>query len=184
MDLYLSPPHPFSRAVFQLPALSRPPPLSLFYRSRFLSVPPRSISNQVVDSFVIFRFPLFVEKSQEQFLNIFMGFHYLNQQKEKIQIHLLPLNVRLPTPLFELVLGVQPPMARTCWFNQHSFDSGFGIVDMNSFRLIELLDRHAYIRGYMNRHGQPDNPRSARVVLNDFVSVSPFPLPNDELSAV
>lgn len=34
----------------------------------------------------------------------------------------------------------------------------------------ELLNAHAYNRGFMTQNGQPDNPRSARYVLKDFVN--------------
>ncbi|KAJ9599173.1 hypothetical protein L9F63_010350, partial [Diploptera punctata] len=34
----------------------------------------------------------------------------------------------------------------------------------------ELLDAYGYNRGFMTQNGQPDNPRSARYVLKDFVN--------------
>ncbi|KYN00306.1 PREDICTED: large subunit GTPase 1 homolog [Cyphomyrmex costatus] len=34
----------------------------------------------------------------------------------------------------------------------------------------ELLNAHGYNRGFMTQNGQPDNPRSARYVLKDFVN--------------
>ncbi|XP_049944761.1 large subunit GTPase 1 homolog isoform X1 [Schistocerca serialis cubense] len=34
----------------------------------------------------------------------------------------------------------------------------------------ELLDAHGYCRGFMTQNGQPDNPRSARYILKDFIS--------------
>lgn len=33
----------------------------------------------------------------------------------------------------------------------------------------ELLDAYGSMRGFMTSHGQPDNPRSARVILKDYV---------------
>ncbi|KAL6257317.1 hypothetical protein P5V15_010892 [Pogonomyrmex californicus] len=34
----------------------------------------------------------------------------------------------------------------------------------------ELLNAHGYNRGFMTQNGQPDNPRSARYILKDFVN--------------
>lgn len=34
----------------------------------------------------------------------------------------------------------------------------------------ELLTAYGYMRGFMTAHGQPDQPRSARYVLKDYVS--------------
>ena len=35
----------------------------------------------------------------------------------------------------------------------------------------ELLSLYAYIRGYMGGHGNPDQARAARYILNDYVDV-------------
>uniref|UniRef100_A0A8C7YGS0 Large subunit GTPase 1 homolog n=1 Tax=Oryzias sinensis TaxID=183150 RepID=A0A8C7YGS0_9TELE len=36
----------------------------------------------------------------------------------------------------------------------------------------ELLTAYGYMRGFMTSHGQPDQPRSARYILKDYVNVS------------
>ncbi|KAH0624309.1 hypothetical protein JD844_008013 [Phrynosoma platyrhinos] len=45
----------------------------------------------------------------------------------------------------------------------------------------ELLTAYGYMRGFMTDHGQPDQPRSARYVLKDYVTVSFWQTPEPEL---
>jgi len=65
---------------------------------------------------------------------------------------------KIPKPIFEHLYGISLPQPKE------------GEDPQRPPTAQELLDRHAYIRGYMNRHGQPDHQRSGRVLLNDFVA--------------
>ncbi|KAI1296933.1 Large subunit GTPase 1 -like protein [Halotydeus destructor] len=58
---------------------------------------------------------------------------------------------------------------------RHIFESTYGIVlpseaDAGTLNSGELLNCYGYMRGFMSVRGLPDNPRSARYILKDFVN--------------
>ncbi|XP_035970292.2 large subunit GTPase 1 homolog [Halichoerus grypus] len=73
-----------------------------------------------------------------------------------------------------------PPVSLVCQnIPRHVLEATYGIniikprEDEDPHRLPtseELLTAYGYMRGFMTAHGQPDQPRSARYILKDYVS--------------
>ncbi|XP_015787052.1 large subunit GTPase 1 homolog [Tetranychus urticae] len=96
-------------------------------------------------------FPNFVSNKAEMILNGILPIDQMND-------HVPPINLLIslvPTYVFEVQYSITLPL------ETH-----------NDVQLTaeQLLNAYGYMRGFMTQRGLPDNPRSARYILKDFVN--------------
>lgn len=93
--------------------------------------------------------------------------NFVTNKAEMIVNGILPIDQMTDhVPAVNIVASVIP---------RHIFESTYGIVlpkpddDESPLKSDELLNSFGYMRGFMTQRGLPDNPRSSRYILKDFV---------------
>jgi len=99
-------------------------------------------------------FPNFVSNKAEMILS---GILPIDQMRD----HVPPVNLlsrRIPRQVIEVTYGVNIAKPKEGERPDRPPTSS------------EILNAHALLRGFMTSHGQPDNARSARIILKDYVN--------------
>lgn len=99
-------------------------------------------------------FPSFVSNKANMVLS---GILPIDQMRD----HISPMNLlsrRIPRKVIEVTYGLNIPSPRE------------GEDPDRPPTSAEILNAHALLRGFMTSHGQPDNARSARIILKDYVN--------------
>ncbi|KAK4297448.1 hypothetical protein Pmani_030143 [Petrolisthes manimaculis] len=99
-------------------------------------------------------FPAFVTTKQEMIIS---GILPIDQMRNEVP----PINLvasRIPRKVFENMYGITIPKPRE------------GEDPDRAPTSEELLNAYGFMRGYMTQRGLPDNPRSARYILKDYMN--------------
>nr|CAB3263557.1 large subunit GTPase 1 homolog [Phallusia mammillata] len=99
-------------------------------------------------------FPSFLSSKAEMVLS---GILPIDQMRD----HISPMNLlsrRIPRKVIEVTYGTNIPRPPE------------GDDPNRAPTSSEILNAHALLRGFMTSHGQPDNARSARIILKDYVN--------------